>query len=54
MLQFFYEERIRKASIQIEEIWKLEKYDRGATCFTASSNARLKADKNPNYRTYFS
>lgn len=29
MLKFFYEEGIRKASIQTEEIWKPDKYDRG-------------------------
>lgn len=50
MLKLFYE-GIRKAGIQIEEIWKLEKYDRDMTYFIPSSNSRLKAAKTPNYRT---
>lgn len=50
-MKFFYEERIRKAGTEIEDIWKLEKYDGRMTYFKASPKARLKADKNPNYRT---
>lgn len=42
-----------KAGIQIEEIWKLEKYDKDLTYFIPSSNSRLKAAKTPNYRTNY-
>lgn len=52
MLKLFYE-GIRKTGIQIEEIWKLEKYDRDLTYFIPSSNSRLKAAKTPNYRTNY-